>query len=106
MTTMLKSWTIGRATGTGIVAGLAALMLWPAYAAWQEPVRLAYLGALAVAGLCGVSILAITVGDLILHRRRGARLVPIRTFDVVIGLLLAVPSLAAFAAILPEALAG
>ena len=34
---MLRRWTIQRATGIGVSAGLIALILWPLYAAWQEP---------------------------------------------------------------------
>ena len=32
---MLRWWPIGRATGVGISAGLASLVLWPLYAAYQ-----------------------------------------------------------------------
>lgn len=97
---MLRYWTIGRATGVGVVAGLAALLLWPAYAAFQESVRLPYLVALGIAGFCGVSILAITAIDLAFHRRRGRAVRPVRAFDIALGLLLAVPSLSLFHALL------
>ena len=89
---MLRWWTIGRATGLGVSAGLAALVLWPLYAALQERVLWAFLAALAVAAICGVSILLITLLDAAL-KPRGRSLRPIRAFDVVVGLLLAVPSL-------------
>ena len=64
---MLGFWTIPRASGIGVVAGLASILLWQAYVAWQEPVRPAYLAALAVTVLCGVTILLLTAADLLFH---------------------------------------
>lgn len=89
---MLKAWTIRRATGIGIIAGLAALILWPVYAAYQESVLVPFLAALLVAAFCGMSILMITCADMVLHRR-GESLRPVRAFDIILGLALAVPSL-------------
>ena len=89
---MLRWWTIGRATGIGVTAGLAALILWPIYAAWQERVLWAFLASLWVAAACGVSILLISLADAVLNPR-GRSLRPIRAFDIALGLLLAVPSL-------------
>lgn len=89
---MLRWWTIGRATGVGVTAGLAALILWPIYAAWQERVLWAFLVSLWVAAACGVSILLISLADAVLNPR-GRSLRPIRAFDIALGLLLAVPSL-------------
>ena len=96
---MLRWWTIGRATGVGVVAGLIALTLWPLYAAWQEPVLWPFLAALIVAAVCGVSILLITLVDAAL-KRRARSLRPIRAFDIAIGLLLAGPSLVQISALL------
>ncbi|HEV2748183.1 MAG TPA: hypothetical protein VGW34_12900 [Allosphingosinicella sp.] len=96
---MLKWWTISRASGTGVTAGLAALLLWPAYAAWQDPLRAAYVAALALTAFCGVSILVITAADILRHRR-GRRLRPVRAFDVLLAILLALPSLLALDALL------
>ncbi len=90
---MLEWWTIGRATGVGVMAGIAALILWPLYAAYQEKVLPLFVAALALAALCGLSILWITLVDLVTHRRRGERLRAVRIFDVVLALLLALPSL-------------
>lgn len=92
---LLRDWTIGRASGVGAVAGLAALVLWPAYASWQEPVRPAFISALAVSVFCGLSILVITALDRRRHGPRGERLRPVRWFDIALALLLAVPSLLA-----------
>jgi len=96
---MLRWWTIGRATGIGVVAGLAAVVLWPVYAAYQERVLWAFLVCLGVAAFCGVSILLITLADSLLHpRSRSIR--PIRAFDLAVGLLLAGPSLLQMRALL------
>ena len=97
----LKIWTIRDALAVGIVAGLVAMILWPVYAASND-FLLPFLMALAITGFCGLSVLCITVIDLALHRRRGARLVPIRVFDILLGLLLAIPSLIELNALLPR----
>ena len=89
---MFQWWTIGRATGVGAVAGLAGLILWPAYAALQGARLFSYAAALAVTAFCGGSILWITVVDLLFHRRRGERLIPLRIFDVALALLLVIPT--------------
>jgi len=86
-------WTIGRATGIGASAGLLALVLWPLYAVFQRAVLWPFAAALAVAALCGLSILGITAVDM-LSRSRGESLRPIRVFDLVLGFTLSVPSLA------------
>jgi len=90
---VLRFWTIQRASGVGTLAGIAALFLWPAFAACNMlfPV---FAAALAVTAFCGLSILAISAVDLA-TRRRGASLRPVRSFDVAWGLLLAGPSIAA-----------
>ena len=89
---MLRWWTIGRATGVGISAGLAALVLWPLYAAYQERVLWPFAAALALAAVSGLSILLITAADMLL-RRRGESVRPVRAFDLAVGALLSVPSL-------------
>lgn len=58
--------------------------------------------ALAVTGFCGLSILAMTALDLVAHGPRSGRLRPIRTFDIIVGLMLAIPSLTELAALLPD----
>lgn len=94
-----RYWTVGRATGIGVTAGLAALILWPVYAAYQEPVLWPFVGALAVTAFCGLSLLIITFKDMY-SRTRGRLMQRIRIFDVVLGLLLAIPSLAQLEALL------
>jgi hypothetical protein len=83
---------VSRATGIGVSAGLAALLLWPLYAAYQERVIWLFVLALSVSAVCGLSILLITGLDLLL-RRRSQSLRPVRTFDMVVGTILALPSL-------------
>lgn len=95
---MLGWWTIGRATGIGITAGLVSLVLWPIYASYQERVLWPFAGALALAALSGLSILLITTADMLL-RRRGRSLRPVRGFDIAVGTALAVPSLVQLAAL-------
>jgi succinate dehydrogenase/fumarate reductase cytochrome b subunit len=89
---MTNIWTISRATGFGVTAGLIALLIWPVYAALQERVVWAFVAALAFAAFCGVSIVLMTLRDMY-RRRRGAVMQRIRIFDVLLGLVLAVPSL-------------
>lgn len=92
-------WTLRRATGVGCVAGLAALLLWPAYAVMQETARIAFVAALALTLACGLSILAMTATDL-LTVTRDRRILPARLFDLVLGALLVVPPALALAALL------
>lgn len=100
MTKLLRSWTIARATGVGIVAGIAALLLWPAYAILQNPLRMAFAASLAILVFCGLSILCITAADLLLHKRRGRRIHAIRAFDVVLGTLMTIPAILTLPSIL------
>ena len=85
-------WTIQRATGAGVVFGLAALLLSVAYGGWADAVLYPYAALLALTLLCGTSILLITFMDM-RARERGAQVRPIRMFDVVAGIVIAAPSL-------------
>ena len=78
-------WTIQRATGIGIVSGLAALLVSVAYGSWADALLLLTL-------LCGASILLITFMD-VRARERGVQVRPIRMFDVVAGIMITAPSL-------------
>ncbi|MDP8993493.1 MAG: hypothetical protein M3N07_00690 [Pseudomonadota bacterium] len=84
-------WTVKRATGTGVVAGLAALVLRLFYPAWPEAVHIPFLAACGLAALCGLSILWISAVDRLRYGRR--RRASLLGFDLAIALLLAVPSL-------------
>lgn len=87
---MLAWWTIGRATGTGIMAMLAGAMLWPLHVSIPAA-EVYYKASLAVAAFCGASILWITAMDLFRHRRRGHRMRAVRAFDIAIGIALLLP---------------
>ena len=80
---MLAWWTIGRASGLGASAGLAAFLLWPLYRAYGW-VAWPFAVAGGIAAVCGASILLMTIFDIVLHRR-GARIRPVRGFDLVLG---------------------
>ena len=84
-------WTIQRATGAGIILGLAALLVSAAFGGWAEALLYPYAALLALAFLCGASILWITFMDM-RARQRGIQVRPIRMFDVVAGLVITAPS--------------
>jgi hypothetical protein len=90
---MLGWWTLRRASGLGAGAGLLALVLWPFWSDGGAVLALPFAAAAALAGLCGLSILLITAFDIVTHRR-GRRIRPVRGFDIVLGLLLVLLSLA------------
>jgi hypothetical protein len=85
-----RFWSRRRATLAGSLAAAAALLLWPAFLFWQTPLRLAFAASLAVAALCGASILVITLIDMATVRR-GRRVRAARAFDLAYGLVLTVP---------------
>ena len=93
-------WTVKRATGIGVVAGLAALVLGLFYPGWPGTLRLPYLLAAAVAAGCGLSILWMTAVDRFHYHRR--RRTALTMFDVALALLLALPSLWAISGLLAE----
>ena len=88
---LINGWTARQAAGPGLVAGCMAVILWPIFAIFQGYTRYPFGAALAVASFCGLSILVLTVIDL-RNRRRGLKVRPIRAFDVILGLALALPS--------------
>ena len=89
---MIRRWTISRATGWGAAFALCTILLWLVYPTF-EALRPAYIAALAATGFCGLSILWITLSDMVHKPTRGNRMAPIRAFDAAVALLLAVPSL-------------
>ncbi len=89
-----QGWTVQRATGLGLVAGVAAIVGRIAYPAWPVALHWPLVALCGIAAFCGLSILWITAVDRYRRgRRRGARLAPLRAFDIAVGLLLALPSL-------------
>ena len=89
---MRQFWTLKRASGVGVMAGLAALALWP-FLGLYGPILLRLFFALAaLGGLCGFSVLIITLHDMAHNPRRGTRIRPLRTFDIAVGLTLVILS--------------
>lgn len=90
-----------RATGTGAVAGLAALLVAAVIQTWPEGLLYPYAALLALTAFCGVSILWITASDM---RTRGTsgRMRPIRGFDLALGFVLLVPAIYGLWLIAPE----
>ena len=88
----LRLWTIPRASGVGIVAGLAAVLVAGIFDTSPAGLLHPYAALLALTALCGASILWITAFDM---RERGTsgRMRPIRGFDAAVGLGLLLPSL-------------
>lgn len=99
MSGFLSSWTARRASGPGLVAGLAAFILWPAFASFPEALYAPFLIALSFAAFCGLSILVLTIIDY-RNNRRGRQVRPIRAFDIAFGLGLAAPSLVELSSLL------
>jgi hypothetical protein len=99
--TGVRRWTIGRAAGIGISAGLAALLLAAAIGSWPEGLLYPYAALLALTAFCGASLLWITAID---NRARGTsgRMRPIRGFDLALGLILLAPALYGLWLIAPE----
>ena len=89
---MLAFWTIQRATVTGIVAGLCALVVSALISGRPGSLLYAYAALLAFTAFCGASVLWITLVD-VRSRGRGGRMRPIRAFDVAAALLLILPAL-------------
>ena len=88
-----KGWTIQRATGTGVTLGFSALLVRLFLGSAWDLLRLPLLLLCLATAFCGLSILWITAVDRLRHGRRGARLIPLRAFDIALALLLVLPSL-------------
>lgn len=96
----LAGWTIQRASGAGVVCGLAALLLAGLFSTTGN-LFYPYAALLALTALCGASVLWITATDM---RTRGTsgRMRPIRGFDAALGLALLLPSLYALSLVWPQ----
>ena len=97
---LARWWTISRATGIGVVAGITSVLVAGLGGTPGETLLRVYAALLALTALCGASILWITAFDM---RARGTsgRMRPIRGFDVAVGVVLLVPSLYALSLIWP-----
>lgn len=98
---LARAWTLRRATGVGITAGVAALLVAILFDFWPDDLLYPYAGLLALTALCGASILLITARDM---RQRGTShlMRPIRGFDLVTGTLLLLPAGYALSEIWPR----
>jgi len=94
-------WTIQRASGVGVVSGLAAILIAGLFSTAPDGLLYPYALLLALTALCGASVLWITASDM---RTRGTsgRMRPIRGFDAALGLALLLPSLYALSLVWPE----
>jgi hypothetical protein len=97
----VKLPSVPKAIGTGFAAGVAAVLLWLAFAFWPHLFVLPYVAALCVTIVCGAYILLATWYDSYRNPRRGARIKPIRGFDIVSGLILSLPAAWALYPFLP-----
>jgi hypothetical protein len=97
----LSFWTIPRASGVGILCGIAAILIAGMFNTSADGLLYPYAALLAVTALCGASILWITAFDM---RSRGTsgRMRPIRGFDAALGLGLLAPSLYALSLVWPS----
>ena len=82
---MRRRWTLQRASGIGTTAGLLALLLWPFKGLYGDAGLWLFASVAALAGLCGFSILAMTINDIATRPRRGSRIRPLRSFDTILG---------------------
>lgn len=98
---MLRGWTLQRATGVGVVAGLTTLLIAAVFDIWPEELLYPYAALLLLKALCGASILWITATDMKVRGTSG-RMRPIRAFDAAVGLALLLPSLYALRLVWPE----
>jgi hypothetical protein len=80
----MLAWSTARASGTGATAALLALLLWPFFRRFGGALAWPFAILAAIAGLCGLAILLVTLADM-LFRRRGASIRPARGFDLVLG---------------------
>ena len=85
---MPRLWSVKRASGFGVVAGLLAVLLWPFFDLFDPFLGWLFMLLAAVTGLCGFSILAMTLHDIATRPRRGSRIRPMRSFDIILALIL------------------
>jgi uncharacterized membrane-anchored protein len=88
----LKRWTIPTATAFGIIAGLAALLMWGFRAAAYEIGLALLIAALVCTLFAGASVLWMTLRDVYGPRQRSRRIRAIRSLDVVVSAVLIIPS--------------
>ncbi len=81
---MRRGSILSRIAGAGMAAALLGLLVWPF--AGRSDLFFWLLAVFAgLTALAGFTILLLTGVDLVLKPRRGARVAPIRIFDIVCG---------------------
>jgi len=70
----------------GLIAGAVGALVWPLI--YNPLFAAVFIGGLAIAGVCGAYILLLTWYDSYRNPRRGARIRPIRGFDIAAGIIL------------------
>jgi hypothetical protein len=85
---MQPLWSVKRASGVGVTTALLALLLWPFIGLLDPLLAWLFMAMAAVSGLCGFTILAMTIRDIATRPRRGVRIRPIRSFDTILALIL------------------
>ena len=98
---LLGRWTIQRASGIGVVCGIAAILIAGLFDTSPDRLLYPYALLLGMTALCGASVLWITAADM---RSRGTsgRMRPIRGFDAAVGLALLLPASYALSLVWPE----
>jgi hypothetical protein len=85
---MRQIWSVKRASGVGVTTALLAILLWPFTGLFDPLLLWLFMLCAALSGLCGFSILAMTIRDMAKNPRRGTRIRPIRGFDTALALIL------------------
>ena len=81
----MRGWSFARASGIGTTAGLLAILLCPFFRRFGGVLTWPFAILAGVMGLRGLSILLMTL-IVMLTRRRGSRIRPLRGFDLAVGL--------------------
>ena len=97
----MRALTVPKAITAGLSCGAASILLWFALLIWPRWFVLPYVAALSATAAAGLYILFATWVDSQRRPRRGARIKPIRGFDIAVGLLLAIVSIWALRPFLP-----
>jgi hypothetical protein len=81
-------WSVKRASGVGVTSALLAFLLWPFTGLFDPLFAWLFMLCAAISGLCGFSILVMTIRDIATRPRRGSRIRPMRGFDTALALIL------------------
>ncbi len=81
---MRRGSIISRIAGAGMAAAMLGLLIWP-FAGRSDVFYWSLTLFAGLAAAAGFTMLVLTGVDLVLKPRRGARVAPIRMFDIVCG---------------------